>query len=148
MPGAQAHVVPTSALPAPFNQGLLIDQPAGILQFSGQPATVGGHAPIATLTGSPITNLTVQVGGTTFTNVPSIVDSGGVDGTFPTSLNATPGELIEVFAPGGSTPLYSYTYQGTYSPEPITSGLMNTGNLIFAQNPVYINYGANTTTIY
>ena len=146
--GGPGTVVPTSALPAPFNQGLLIDQPAGILQFSGQPATVGGHAPIATLTGSPITNLTVQVGGTTFTNVPSIVDSGGVDGTFPTSLNATPGELIEVFAPGGSTPLYSYTYQGTYSPEPITSGLMNTGNLIFAQNPVYINYGANTTTIY
>jgi hypothetical protein len=25
---------------------------------------------------------------------------------------------------------------------------MNTGNLLFAQQPVYINYGANTTTIY
>jgi len=26
--------------------------------------------------------------------------------------------------------------------------LMNTGNLIFQQHPVYINYGADTTSIY
>jgi len=30
----------------------------------------------------------------------------------------------------------------------ITSGLMNTGNLIFRQNPVYINFGTDQTVIY
>ena len=35
-----------------------------------------------------------------------------------------------------------------YSPTPITSGLMNTGNLIFQQHPIYISYGGNTSTVY
>ncbi len=46
------------------------------------------------------------------------------------------------------TLLYSFIYNGTYFPTPISSGLMNTGNLIFQQHPVYINYGANTSTIF
>jgi PPE-repeat protein len=143
--GGPGHVVPTSALPAPFNQGLLIDEPTGQLVF--EPQSSVGLAPVATLTGSPITNLNVQVGGTQFTNVPSIVDSGGVDGTFPTSLGGTTGAPIIVTAPNGAI-LYSYNLNQNYSPVPITSGLMNTGNLIFRQHPVYINYGANTSTIY
>jgi PPE-repeat protein len=140
--GGPGNVVPTSQLPAPFNQGLLIDQPAGQLVFEGQPP--GG----TTLTGSPITNLDVRVNGGAPQTVSSIVDSGGVFGTIPTGLGVTPGSLVQVYDPTGTTLLYQYTYQGTYSPTPITSGLMNTGNLIFEQHPVYINYGANTTTIY
>jgi hypothetical protein len=120
-----------------------INQPAGQLVFEAQPT--GG---IATLAGSPITNLGVSVGGGAVQTVPSIVDSGGVQGTIPSSLNASPGETISVFTPGGSTLLYSYTYNGDYFPTPISSGLMNTGNLVFEQHPVYINYGADTTTIY
>jgi hypothetical protein len=104
--------------------------------------------PIATLNGSPITNLDVRVNGNGPTNVPSIVDSGGVDGTLPTSLNAPTGALIQVYAPGTNTLLYQFTNNVGYSPVPITSGLMNTGNLIFQNHPVYINYGANTSTIY
>jgi PPE-repeat protein len=145
--GGPGHVVPTSALPAPFNQGLLIDQPTGQLVFEPQPATVGGHAPIATLAGSPITTLGVSVNNGAIQPVSSIVDSGGVDGTIPTSLGVTPGSLVTVYGPG-NVQLYQFVYQGGYSPVPITSGLMNTGNLLFAQQPVYINYGANTTTIY
>jgi hypothetical protein len=90
----------------------------------------------------------VTVNGTPHTNVPSIVDSGGVDGTIPTGLNATTGELITVTDPTTGHPLYQFPLNQPYSPVPITSGLMNTGNLIFQQHPVYINYGANTTTIY
>ncbi len=141
--GGPGHVVPTSALPAPYNQGLLIDEPTGQLVFGGPPA----GAPIATLNGSPITNLLVQVGNGPLQNVASIVDSGGVDGTLPTSLGATTGTPIHVYAPDG-TPLYSFTNNVDYSPVPITSGLMNTGNLIYQNYPVYINYGANTTSIY
>jgi hypothetical protein len=90
----------------------------------------------------------VQVGSTTFDNVASIVDSGGVDGTILSSLNATPGETINVYAPGGSTLLYTFTYNGDYFPTTISSGYMNTGNLIFQQHPVYIDYGADTSAIY
>jgi PPE-repeat protein len=145
--GGPGNVVPTSRLPSPFNQGLLIDQPDGILQFSGQPATVGGNAPIATLTGSPITNLGVSVNGGPINSVPSIVDSGGVEGTIPTGLGVTPGSTVTVYGPG-DVPLYSFVYQGNYSPSPITSGLMNTGNLIFQQHPIYINYGNDTSVVY
>jgi hypothetical protein len=141
--GGPSTSIPTAALPAPYNQGVLIDQPAGQLVFEAQPT--GG---IATLTGSPVTSLNVTVGGTTHTNVPSIVDSGGVDGTIPSSLNATPGETITVTDPKTGTVLYSYDNGVSYSPTTISSGLMNTGNLIFQQHPVYINYGADTTTVY
>ena len=139
--GGPGHVVPTSRLPAPFNQGLLIDEPTGQLVFEPQPP--GG---IATLNGSPITNLNVSINGGPQQTVPSIVDSGGVDGTIP--FSAPTGSTISVFAPGVATPLYTFTNGVNYSPSPISSGLMNTGNLIYQLHPVYINYGANTSTIY
>jgi hypothetical protein len=134
--GGPGPTIPTAALPAPFNQGLLIDEPHNQLVFEAQPT--GG---IATLNGSPITTLDVNG-----VPVSSIVDSGGVDGTIPSGLVA-PGSVVNVSAPGGPV-LYSYTLNGNYFPTPISSGLMNTGNLVFAQHPVYINYGADTTTIY
>ena len=138
---------PLQALPGTWGQGLLIDQFASSphLEF-GSTTTLNGASPIATLGGSPITNLDVKVGNTTHTNVPSIVDSGGVEGTLPASLNASPGD-VSVVSSGGQE-LYHFTYNGNYFPTPISSGLMNTGNLIFQQHPVYINYGANTSTIY
>jgi PPE-repeat protein len=141
--GGPGPSIPTQALPAPFNAGLLIDQPAHQLVFEAQPGTG-----IATLNGSPITNLEVSLnGGATTQTVASIVDSGGVEGTLPSGLNVQPGQTVTVYAPGGQE-LYHFTYDGNYFPTPISSGLMNTGNLLFQQHPVYINYGANTTTIY
>ena len=140
--GGPGTTIPTQALPAPYNQGVLIDQPAHELVFEAQPTGA-----IATLAGSPTTNLEVSINGGAPQTVQSIVDSGGVEGTIPSSLNAATGNTITVTAPDG-TPLYSYDYGVNYSPTTISSGLMNTGNLIFQQHPVYINYGADTTSIY
>lgn len=140
--GGPGTSIPTQALPAPYNQGVLIDQPAHELVFEAQPTGA-----IATLAGSPTTNLEVSINGGAPQTVQSIVDSGGVEGTIPSSLNAATGNTITVTAPDG-TPLYSYDYGVNYSPTTISSGLMNTGNLIFQQHPVYINYGADTTSIY
>jgi PPE-repeat protein len=149
--GGPGPSIPLQALPSPYNQGLLINENTGTaqpyLQFGGQPATVGGLSPIATLPQSPITNLNVSINGGTPQTVSSIVDSGGVDGTFPTGLNVAPGSLVVVSAPGGPE-LYQFVYNGNYFPTPISSGLMNTGNLIFQQNPVYINYGTGQSVIY
>jgi PPE-repeat protein len=141
--------IPTQALPGTFGQGLLINQPDRYLQFGAQPGLDGWTAgPV--LHGSPITNLEVKVGSVLHQNVPSIIDSGGVQGTLPTGLNAQPGDIISVFAPDNpNTPLYSFKYNGDYSPVPISSGLMNTGNRIFQNHPVYISYaGRGSSTIY
>ncbi|HUH69016.1 MAG TPA: PecA family PE domain-processing aspartic protease [Mycobacterium sp.] len=145
--GGPGPSIPTEALPAPYNQGLLINEVAAspYLQFGAAPT---GLTPIATLTGSPITTLEVSVNGGAQQAVSSIVDSGGVEGTIPSSLNVAPGSVVSVYAPGDPTALYSYTYDGTYFPTAISSGLMNTGALPFLENPAYINYGADTTTFY
>ncbi|OBG34368.1 hypothetical protein A5672_22975 [Mycobacterium alsense] len=146
--------IPLQALPGPFNQGLLIDQPGRHLYF-GSPTTLGtGLTQLATLPAMPITNLNVTVGDSptaTPITVPSIVDSGGVQGTLPTSFlgNVAPGTVIKVFE--GSTELYHFTYAGgpePYFPVPISSGQMNTGNLLFQQHPVLIDYGHSTANIY
>ena len=75
-----------------------------------------------------------------------------MEGTFPTSVLGNPaiGTPITVSSPSGQT-LYQYTYEGgqnAYYPTPISSGLMNTGYAPFSLSPTYIDYGANTTTLY
>jgi hypothetical protein len=129
---------PIQALPPPFNQGLLINEnqgSGGYLQFGANPL-----APTAQLNGFPITTLYVGVNGGTPQAVPSIVDSGGVNGSIPSFLNVKPGDTVDVYAPGDPNALYEFTDQVNYSPVPISSGLMNTGNLLFFQYPVYISY--------
>lgn len=157
--GGPGPSIPTRALPAPFNQGILINETGSsqppYIQF-GTPQSIDlanlGN-PIAVLTGAPIPNggLTVDVihNGTTtpYPNVGSIIDSGGVDGTLPANISAQPGDLIAVYA--GDVPLYSYKLNTDYFPTPVSSGaLMNTGAAPFLLHPVYINYGANTQAIY
>ncbi|MCV7443048.1 PecA family PE domain-processing aspartic protease [Mycobacterium paraense] len=152
--GGPGPSIPLQALPSPYNQGLLIDQPASQLQF-GSFSTLGSPTVLAQLTGAPIPtsglDVTVTHGATTtsYPNVPSIVDSGGVEGTFPTGLNAQPGDTINVYAPGNTTtPLYTFQYNTNYFPTPISSGLMNTGNMMFAEHPVYINYLTGNSTVF
>ena len=136
-----------------WDQGLLINETGSNPSLSfGTPAQLGLTNPVAALQGSPITNLQVSVNGASPVSVPSIVDSGGVQGTFPTSVLGNPptGSTIEIYS-GSGTPLYSYTYEGgssAYYPTPISSGLMNTGYAPFWLYPTYIDYGANTTTLY
>ena len=154
--GGPGPSIPTQALASPFNKGLLINEAPATgspyLQFSGTPTDLVGTP--TTLPGAPITNLNVTVtpsGGTptSYTDVSSMLDSGGVQGTIP--FNAPTGSTVDVYAPGNTTtPLYSYVMGQTYSPA-VSAGVMNTGALLFEQHPVYIQYspgGVGTTVIY
>jgi hypothetical protein len=146
--GGPGPSIPTMALPGNLGAGVLINESGGYLQFGPNPGI-----PIATLGGAPITTLNVQVGiGGPIHAVSSTIDSGGVQGTIPSSVigNAPPGTTILVYAPGDPVPLYEYTYQGSYSPTVTSGGLMNTGYLPFAQYPVYISYlpGGVGTTVF
>ena len=77
----------------------------------------------------------------------AIIDSGGVYGTlnrslFPGAGDYVPaGTKIDVYAPDGTTLLYTYTTSRESTPY-IDSGLFNTGNAPYDQNPIYLNYGA------
>jgi hypothetical protein len=147
--GGPGPGIPTQALPAPYNQGLLINETGAhpYLQFGPPPANM---TPIATLSGSPITTLGISTGPLGFLgpqySVNSIIDSGGVSGTVPTGLHVQPGTQVYVWAPNRQL-LYSYVYDQSYSPTP-SPYIMNTGALPFLEHPVYINYGANSTTFY
>ena len=149
--GGPGPSIPTQALPGSFGQGVLINETNTAnpyIQFGSQPGSVGGLTPIASLTGAPITNLDVRINGTSIGSISSEIDSGGVQGTIP--FKAPTGAVISVYAPGTNTLLYQYTNGVDYSPSQ-SSGVMNTGALIFQQNPIYISYsptGTGTTVIY
>ncbi|MBW0017411.1 MAG: PecA family PE domain-processing aspartic protease [Mycobacterium sp.] len=140
--GGPGPSVATQQLPGGMNEGVLINEPGGKLEFGTNPGT-----PIATLGGAPITDVAVQIG----TGAPKIVtsatiDSGGVYGTMPQSvlsasgLSGIPdGTVISVYTPDGSTLLYQYTVAGN-APETISSGIMNTGYIPYAEKSIYISY--------
>jgi PPE-repeat protein len=135
------HSIPLTALPAPFNQGVLINENSGsggYLQFGANPFT-----PIAQLNGFPNTTLDVSVNGGPLQAVSSTVDSGGVEGTLPANLGVQPGDTVVVYAPG-NVPLYQFTDQVNYFPSTVSSGQpMDTGNFIFSAHPIYISYSPN-----
>jgi PPE-repeat protein len=134
------HSIPLTALPAPFNQGVLINENSGsggYLQFGANP-----FAPIAQLNGFPNTTLDVRVNGGPLQAVSSTVDSGGVEGSLPANLGVKPGDTVVVYA--GNVPLYQFTDQVNYFPITVSSGQpMNTGNFIFSAYPIYISYSPN-----
>lgn len=93
--------------------------------------------------------------------VSAVIDSGGVYGTMPSSAldGVTPesngglpdGTTIQVYQHRTDNLLYEYTVHnsnGSFNSPTVTSGsTMNTGNIPFAQQPVYISYspaGAGT----
>lgn len=131
--------IPNQALPGNLNQGVLVDMPGHQLQFG--PSALAGP----TLSGSPITTLYMSTdGGMTRIPVPSIVDSGGVQGTMPSSAIGGAGSLPAgtysfYTAPSGGQKLYEFSTVD-YQPTVISSGLMNTGFLPFGQQPIYIDY--------
>ncbi|OBJ88703.1 hypothetical protein A9W97_15320 [Mycobacterium gordonae] len=143
--------IPTQALPGGLAQGLQIDMQNQKLTFGPNP----DPTPNFSISGSPITTLYVQVGANPVVAVPSIVDSGGVLGTMPSSVIGGAGSLpantmITVWAdPGMTHQLYSYN-TNDYKPTVISSGLMNTGFLPFALQPIYISNspgGVGTTIV-
>ena len=150
--GGPGPSIVTQALPAPYNQGLLINETGSspYLQFGAAPTNL---TPIATLTGSPVTTLEISTGPLGFLgpqySVNAIIDSGGVEGSIPSGLNAQVGTPVYVWAPNGQL-LYAYTNDVNYFPTP-SPYIMNTGALPYLEHPVYISYspgGVGTTTFY
>ena len=135
--GGPGPSIATQALPTGYNQGLLINETGSSPYIQIADSNPGTHILNGTLTGAPITNLEVSIGGTSQT-ISSTIDSGGVYGTIPSSLGYQPGDTITVY--NGLPPLYSYTPTGATAPEVITSGLMNTGAEPYLNNPIYISY--------
>jgi hypothetical protein len=146
--------IPTAAMPGELKNGVLIYQNA-------YPFGLGGYMILGpnlfptkvSLPGTPNAFVNLSINGSTETTRGAIIDSGGVYGTIlrsdipagvtPEKINGVDylpaGVKISVYAPGTTTLLYSYTTEreGT---SVINSGLFNTGNAPYAQNPIYLNY--------
>jgi len=142
--------IPTADLPGTLGNGVLIDQANKQLIFGDNPYEGG-----TVIAGAPWADLKVQLNDGPLTPVRGVIDSGGVYGTMPTSVlgGVSPtadgklpaGTEISVYTKDGATLLYSYTVgsqPGEVRSPVVTSGTsMNTGNWLFSQEPVYINYG-------
>jgi hypothetical protein len=143
--------IPTAVMPGELSNGVLIYQNA-------YPFGLGGYMILGpnlfptkvSLPGAPDAYVKVSVNGGPKQDASAIIDSGGVFGTLNRSLypgspigtNVPAGTKIDVYAPDGTTLLYSYTAQPGDAATPfIDNGLFNTGNAPYAQNPIYINYG-------
>jgi len=146
--GSHSSVI--TALPGQLNQGVLINEPKGYLQFGANPL------PGIAISGAPLTTFEVRVNDGPFQLVSALVDSGGDYGSIPSSLLGTgqasgsvpAGTTIGVYTDDGATLLYSYTTTATNGPL-VVPGQMNTGSVPFALGPVYISYspgGVGTTT--
>jgi hypothetical protein len=84
--------------------GVEVDLPAGQLIVDPTTAPTG-----YTVDGAPIPSgdLYESVNGGTPVAVSDDIDSGGVYGTIPSSLDAAPGSTITVYSSDGGTELYS-----------------------------------------
>jgi hypothetical protein len=144
---------PVPSLPGTLNQGVLINEPAGTVQFGGNPLSVG-----ATSSGAPVTNLRVSVNGlpaVTVTN--AFVDSGGLWGDVPSYVGTgssggyvPQGTTLTVSTAGG-VPIYEQTV-GSSPRAPTVVGptdLFNTGNSPFEIIPIYLSYSpTNVGTLF
>jgi hypothetical protein len=140
--------------------GVLVDVPQDKLIVEPTDSIASGPlTPIATLDGAPtptsnltetVTNSAGQLVGTG--SVSDDVDSGGVYGTIPSSIDPSTlaqGDKVTVY--DGSTPLYSYNVgtdsDGTDEAPEVTSGTsIDSGIEPFEQEPIYINYTDDTLT--
>jgi hypothetical protein len=128
--------------------GVLVDVPDGkLIVDSANPGTA-----FATVSGAPIANLYESINGGTPVAVSDDVDSGGVFGTIPSSLESgssvPSGTTIDVYNQPGGTLLYSYTTgnlgsSGYDGPTPVTGTAIDSGVLPFLQEPIYISYTDN-----
>jgi hypothetical protein len=131
--------------------GVTVDIPQGELVVNANPGTA-----IATVDGAPITKLTEELttnGSTVSKSVTDDVDSGGVYGTIPSSLESgdsvPSGSTISVY--DGSTLLYSYT-TGTDSlgdstaPTVVSGTSIDSGVEPYLEEPIYIDYANDTLT--
>lgn len=145
--------IPTAVLPGELSNGVLIWQ--NLLPFGLGGVMIFGPNALPTrisLPGAPDAYVKVSVNGGAQTNAGAIIDSGGVFGTLPLA-NAPAGSVagqdlpagtkISVYAPDGTTLLYTFTTLSDPRGTPvIATGLMNTGNAPYQQSPIYLNYTA------
>jgi hypothetical protein len=141
-----------AALPGTLDQGALINESKGVLEFgpNSLPSTVS-------LAGAPTTALDVKIGDGPLEHVSVAIDSGGVYGFIPSSVLETgqtsgivpAGITISVYTSNGETLLYSYTTTQTDGPFVTSGTALNSGYTPFYLGPVYIAEspsGFGTTT--
>jgi len=133
---------------SPFESygGVTVDVPQSELIVGSTDPITGG----TTVDGAPISNLyeTVTNGGsTTGSSVSDDVDSGGVFGTIPSTLNAEPGSIITVYTSQGGTELYQYTVGSGEVPTSTTGTSIDSGVEPFLTHELYINYATDQMTI-
>jgi len=148
--------IPTATMPGELSDGLLIYQNAYPLGLGGYMILGPNLFPTrVSLPGAPDAYVGVSLNGSTQQTSGAIIDSGGVFGTIlrkdipagvtPEKISGVDylpaGVKISVYAPGTTTLLYTYTTQQGGTPV-IDTGLFNTGNAPYDQNPIYLNYGA------
>ncbi|MBS9534715.1 PecA family PE domain-processing aspartic protease [Mycobacterium sp. M1] len=140
-------------LPGDLSQGALINESQGYLQLGANPLT-----PQVTVDGMPGSSLDVSINGGAPHLVNVVFDSGGVNGTIPSSLvpgvpigHAVPaGTHVEITKPDG-TPVWSFTTGKEESPSVADSNgfvipgsfnypaNLNSGAWLFANKPIYIS---------
>jgi hypothetical protein len=142
--------VPTALMPGSLSEGVLVFQNAWPFGLGGY--MILGPNPLPTrvsLPGAPDAFVKVSINDGPQQNGEAIIDSGGVFGTLnrslypgsPVGADVPAGTKISVYSADGATLLYTYTTQsGDFATPFIESGLFNTGNAPYAQNPIYLNY--------
>ncbi len=141
---------PVTALPGGWGQGVLIDEPAGIMEFGANPLPS-----YASVTGAPVTTLDVRINnGLLQPTGGAFIDSGGLDGAIPSALGpptdgygyVASGTSVSVYTTGG-TLLYT-TNAGSQQMPVLTSGLyganFNTGVIPFLDGPIYLSYSPSS----
>jgi hypothetical protein len=142
-PGGPA-ASPLTALPGAFGQGVLIDEPAGTVQFGPNPLPA-----YAAVSGAPITTLDIRINnGSLQQATGAFIDSGGLGGSVPDNLGPPnaggylpAGTTVSVYTSSG-TLLYTTTAGSQQTPvvPSILGGFFNTGITPFLQNPIYLAY--------
>lgn len=141
------------ALPGHLGDGVLFNEPDRELIFgpdplAGDSAWVGHSA-----NGVADADLKIQVNGGDIVSVNSIIDSGGVYGTIPASVfdggsaGDTVSGTVSVYNSDGDL-LYTFETPTGGGPTVVSGDTMNTGYWPFADNPVYIDGAAGSTTFY
>jgi hypothetical protein len=151
-PGGPLATSPVTALPGSFGQGVLIDEPAGVMEFGANPLPS-----YASVSGAPVTTLDVRINnGALQSTSDAFIDSGGLYGAVPTALNppdvggyVPSGTTISVYTTSG-TLLYTTTVgsQQTTVVSSLLGGDFNTGITPFLEDPIYLSYspsGSGTT---
>jgi hypothetical protein len=145
----------TTVLPGDLSQGVLIDQPQGLLQFGPNPLPER-----LAVDGSPLVDhLSIQFNDGPLQSITgaALIDSGGNTGVFPSSVFPTstpqgdepPRISIYIDNGQGNSPTLLYSYvESPETPAPqnvpdsklnSSYGFANTGDIPFVLQPIYIS---------